>query len=262
MKKTALAICFILIGIVGLWIIAIPEGLILDLIEDSIEDDRVYIEIRNFKKGLFYGVTAEEILVMTKDPRIDEDLIFTLDNVKAQLDFMSLLRLRPAVDFDSMLNGGRVTGMIMMTGSRGIKMNGAKIPLAGVPVMESLGLKAQGNMSMDVTINENDAYLTFFVNDMGVRSTMLSGALLPLDMFKNLKGSLSMNHNSIDVKSFTLEGKGVYARLTGRVTESFLDLSMELMMDSSFELSSLLQAALERYQESPGYYVIPIKTVF
>jgi hypothetical protein len=54
-----------------------------------------------------------------------------------------------------------------------------------------------------------------------------------------------------------MEGKGIYVRMRGTIKESNFDGNIEIMMDSSFDLYAMLQALLERYKISTGYYVIP-----
>jgi hypothetical protein len=58
-----------------------------------------------------------------------------------------------------------------------------------------------------------------------------------------------------------MSGAGIYARVRGAIGGTDMNLSLELMTDSSFSAEPLFQFALEKYRVSPGYYVIPLKGV-
>jgi hypothetical protein len=63
--------------------------------------------------------------------------------------------------------------------------------------------------------------------------------------------------DTITVKSLTLEGTGIYARMKGIIKEGDFDGNIEIMLDSSFDQYHLIQPLLERYKVSTGFYVIP-----
>ncbi|MDH5203807.1 MAG: type II secretion system protein GspN, partial [Nitrospirota bacterium] len=61
------------------------------------------------------------------------------------------------------------------------------------------------------------------------------------------------------ISSLSLQGDGIYARVKGNIKKNVMDLTLELMQDSSSADKSSLLLFLENYKVSPGYYVIPIK---
>jgi hypothetical protein len=65
--------------------------------------------------------------------------------------------------------------------------------------------------------------------------------------------------NTIDVASVSLEGPNIFARLRGTIRNNFMDLRMEVMPEKVFLENPLLLSQVDRYQVSPGYYVIPVK---
>ena len=99
-----------------------------------------------------------------------------------------------------------------------------------------------------------------------IREARFEGAFpgvdfLPLDLFQSIRGSLTIE-KTITVKSLTLEGRGVYARVNGNIKGNSLDMKIELMMDSSFGQEPVLAKDLGQYRVSPGYYVIPFSHNF
>ena len=67
------------------------------------------------------------------------------------------------------------------------------------------------------------------------------------------------NDNTAEVRSFAMTGTGVYARVKGTMHGNDMNMSLELMTDSSFESGFLFQVMLEKYRVSPGYYLVPLK---
>ena len=82
---------------------------------------------------------------------------------------------------------------------------------------------------------------------------------MPLEMFQEIKGAATINDEAVEVRSLALSGKGVYGRVSGNIKGTNVDMTFELMTDSSFDLRSLTHAMLGQYNVSPGYYVIPLK---
>jgi len=56
-----------------------------------------------------------------------------------------------------------------------------------------------------------------------------------------------------------MSGTGIYARVKGSIRGADMNMSVELMTDSSFTTEPLFQFILDRYKVSPGYAVIPLK---
>jgi hypothetical protein len=173
-------------------------------------------------------------MVMSSDPRIPGDHVITLDNADARLNVLSLLQLTPFVDVQSGLNGGTVDSVVLLRGKENLRLEGDEIRLEGIPVLESLGLKGEGKISLYLEVTDGIGDLKISVADM------------------NLKGPSS--------SKFTIQGEGVHARIKGKVIQNDLDLHMELMVSSSFEMSNVLRMMLAQYMVSPGYYVVPIRT--
>lgn len=270
MKKAVLFIAGVLLFVVGLWLIAIPAGLIQGLIEDSRGRSDLYLKAEGLEKGLFYSIHIEKVLLKRKG---FEDPLMVFDDVHAGIDVASLLRLSPAIEFGCLLNRGRVLGDIKLTNRNYLRVRVDGISIDGIPFFELIGIRGKGSLSGDFRLKDKAGEMRFSVNGMKLRSTVfppkdlgkflgvsLSGSVpVPLDLFDGIKGEISINNGITDVKSFSMEGSGVYARVKGDIREGKMNMKMEVMTDSSFKSEYLLEMMLRQYRVSPGYYLIPLR---
>lgn len=261
MKKAAVALIVLLLLVVCMWFIAIPENLIADLIENSLSREYLYLKTEGVKKGLFYNFGAERILLKKKGSgRDSDDTLLVFSNVKGRLDFLSLFRLRPELRFHGSMNGGDVTGFVRLTGADSLMITAGNIRINGIPLFEPLGIYGDGILSGSFRVRNNSGELKFSVRDVNLKSTSLSGVFLPLDLFHDIKGAVKMNSdNTAEVQSFAMTGTGIFARVKGTMQGNDMNMSLELMTDSSFASGSLFQMILEKYRVSPGYYLVPLK---
>jgi type II secretion system protein N len=88
---------------------------------------------------------------------------------------------------------------------------------------------------------------------------------LPDASYKEVRGTLKIENGRAVLKSFTLDGDGIYVRLKGDTVlaaplgNSPLNLTMEMMPKPAFlERQKFVFLLLTKYQSSPGVYNIPI----
>lgn len=261
MKRTAVIISVLSVFIAGLWFIAIPQSLIADFMENSLNGDNIYLHSEGLKKGLFYNFSAERILLKRKGINRDSDVpLFIFNDVNGRFDLMSLFRLSPEGSFDCKIGNGVVKGRVGLTGKRNLMIRGNNIPINGIPFFESLGIYGEGILAVSFLANNKEGGLKFSVNDARLKSTFLGGVFLPLNLFHDIKGVIKINDGTADVQSLALSGRGVYGRVRGIIKGNHLDMNLELMTDSSFATGPVFQALVEQYKVSPNYYVIPFKS--
>ena len=261
MKKTVVALIALLLLIVCLWFIAIPESLIADLIENSLSREYLYLRTEGVKKGVFYTFGADRILLKKKGSGRDSDgTLLVFSNVKGRVELLSLFRLRPELRFHGSMNDGDVTGFVRLTGADSLVITAGNVRINGIPLFEPLGIYGDGILSGSFLVRNNSGELKFSVRDVHLKSASLGGVFLPLDLFHDAKGAVRFNNdNTAEVQSFAMTGAGIYARVKGTVQGNDMNMSLELMTDSSFARESLFQMMLEKYRVSPGYYLVPLK---
>lgn len=256
MKKLAIALAAFLLLVIGLWHIAIPQSLLVNLIENSLPAKDLYLKTEGFEKGLLYNFRAERI-ILTK--RASNFQLLSLDNISARISLLSLLRLNPSLFFDCVWNEGTVSGEASLR-DKGITVRGSNISIKDIQFFELLGIRGDGHLTGNLWNSKGKGGMEFTVTDLRLESSSLGTAFLPLDMFHEMRGALTLSGKTVEVQSLTLEDQGISARLKGKAHGNYLDMSLEVMLDSSYTPSLMLQEMLKAYKVAPGYYMIPIKT--
>jgi type II secretion system protein N len=254
MKKIAsiLAICFFLIW--GFWLFFIPENFIIDSIENSSIKSGIKIGTDGFRKGLFYNFSINDLNLTYRNNRP----ILTINDVKARLSFSSVVRFSPRVDFTGNISGGEIYGNTSLGDPDGASnIKGSGIDIFKIPALGFLRLKGKGNLSFDLLHINNRSEIKFSVDDINLNATFSGARFLPLNLFQKGRGSLIIEKEAVLIKSFAVEGNGIYMRITGDIGRNNQNLKIEMMIDPSPRLSPLFMAAIEQFKVSPGYYVIP-----
>jgi type II secretion system protein N len=260
-KKAAAVVIAVLFLVACLWFIAIPESLIADLIENALSREYLYLKAEGVKKGLFYTFDAERILLKNKAGSEDSpDTVLVFNDVQGRLSFLSLLMLHPELDFHGSVSEGKVSGVVRLTGKDSVKINGSDIRINGIPLLKPLGIHGDGVLSGSFLVRNNSGELKFAVKDLDLSSGTIGGVFLPMDLFHDMRGAVNMKSDTLtEVQSVAMSGTGIYARVKGAIQGNDMNMSLELMTDSSFTPGPLFQMMLEKYMISPGYYLIPLK---
>lgn len=269
MKRIVLLIAGIVLFIEGTWIIAIPMSLVQSILEHP--GNNLYLKAEGLKKGLFFSFDIEKILLKKKGL---EDPLVVLNDMHGSINLISLLKLSPEIDIECLLNGGEILGEIKLEDRYGLKIKGDSVSINGIPLLELMGIYGRGSLTGNFWLKNKRGGIRFSINDMKLKSTtfpprdmerlgeigLSKGVPLPLDLFESMKGEVTINNETLEVKSFTMEGPGVYARVKGDIREGKVDMKLEVMTDSSFKSEPLISLMLGQYRVSPGYYLIPLRT--
>lgn len=237
-----------------MWIV-FSETAIQTIIEDSVAGSQFMIEVQGLKKGLFYTVDIDALVL--KGVRGE---LISVKNIRSQINplFVPLFQLR--LTGNGTIGDGNITGNLTL--SRGkIKgnVNFQKVGFSDLNFLKLTGIKGRGTLSGSVTISESGGHAEFVSRDAVFEETEFSGVKAPLNIFHTATGSLDLHGNVIEVVSLAFQGEDVYARLKGDIRGNLLDISMELMPGKSYIENPFVLAGLEAYKISPGYYIIPFK---
>jgi len=257
-----LIIFFLFIWVV--WLV-IPDSLISDYIKESLEGRDIEIKLMGFKKGIFYTLRAEQGLILYSGADINSSSanqeikpIIVIQEINITPDLHSLLELTPQLNFTGQINNGTINGTITEE-QMGMALHivGDNIQISGLPIIEKMGVYGDGTLKFNFQKKHRNGEITFSIDNAMLKGALTGIGALPLHVFRNVKGLLTIGDKSIAVNSLTMEGKGVYARIKGTIKERNFDGNVEVMMDSSFDLYPLLKSLLARYKVSEGFYVIP-----
>jgi type II secretion system protein N len=255
MKKILFSGILAVLIFFGLWFIGISEGLLIELIKNSLKDTPLSVEITDLRKGLFYNFKSQGVMLKRSDKTL-----LSIENVAGRIHPLSLFLMRITLSFKGDMGGGRIHGRFdLLKGGRQANVHIDNANIEGIPLFATIGLRERGLLSGELKLKDDIGDLRFSIKEARFERGLFSGVMVPLDLFYTARGAMAIKGETIRVVSFSMEGKGVYARIKGNITGNMLDLTIEIMRDSSFEGSSLF-STIESYKVSPGYYVIPIKS--
>ena len=254
MKKILIALTAIPVIFWGIWI-AVPETSIQSIIENSISSNKLSLEVKGVKKGLFYNPSVDNLTLKSSG----EQLV-SLTNIHSRVNPLSLIMLRLNLSFNGGIGGGTISGHTSLIKNKmQIGLDIKKANISDIPLFKLIGVQGTGTISGRLTMIDDTGHVEFVAKDSSFEPAIFSGVKVPLNFFHNIRGSVDIKGNIINVVSVALEGKDIYARLKGVVKDAVMDLNMELMPGMSFIENPLFLAGLEKYKISPGYYVIPVK---
>lgn len=266
MRKAVVIAAALVLLFFGFWHIAIPESLIINAIEKALPGEDIYIKTEGFKKGLFYSCSIEKTVLSKKPTAASQktssgktDTLLVFENADIRLDLLSFLKFRPELDFNITLGGGNISGQASLTG-KDIKINAEKIKITGIPFFEQTGIHGEATLSGNLRLRGGRGDIIFTAEDLLLKNTSFSGIPIPLELFSMIKGAMTISGDTVEVQSFALEGMGLYARIKGLIKQKKINMTMELMLDSSFKTEAFPLWMLEAYKISPGNYVIPLNT--
>lgn len=258
--KGAAAIVLLFVFLEGVWYIVLPEGLIRGLLEDSFDNEYVYLRSEGFEKGLFYNFSAAKLFLRKKGAGRETDApLLEFDDLKGRFDFLSVFAFGPELTLRCRLNHGEIAGRVALTGRGSTAISGSDIRMDEIPFLESLGVHAEGILSGSFLAEDNTGTLKVSLGSATFRNASLGGVFLPLEIFHEVKGAATIANGAVELQSLAMSGNGVYGRVSGNVRGGNMNMNFELMTEPSFRLDPLFQAMIERYKVSPGYYVFPLR---
>lgn len=256
MKKLLVAITVVFALVWGAWLIALPGDVMERTAEEALNAGGMSVDLVGFKKGLFYSFSCESV-----DFRLSGDRAFSVQGLSGRLDFLPLFVLKAVVPLKGSLGGGEIKGSVELEkGSYKVSLDARGVELAELGLYSLTGINAAGALSADVRLRDNMGKIKFTVDDARFEPFPIYGFKLPLDMFSTVRGALFVDHDTVDVESLALEGKEIYARVTGTLKGGDADLKLELMPEGDGFPDPVYDALLRRYRVSRGLYVIPIKS--
>jgi hypothetical protein len=85
------------------------------------------------------------------------------------------------------------------------------------------------------------------------------GLRFPLDAVETIRGAVLISYGAVEVESLTLEGPGLFARVSGTLNPGAVDMQIELMPEADTFPDPTLAQLLAPYRVGRGHYVIPLK---
>ena len=226
--------------------------------EDYFTGKKFHVEIHGIKKGIFYNFSANKLLVRSST----REIIF-FSNLHGAINPLSLLTLQLNISVDGTVGGGNISGNVQLAKKKmQMRLDFTKAHIDEIPILKRAGINGTGTISGRFSIINNNGNIDFVTEDGNFQQTEFAGVKVPLNFFHNVKGAIEINGDMLNIISVYCEGKDIYARLKGVIKDAVMDLTMEVMPGQSFVENPFFFAELERYKISPGYYIIPVRSIF
>jgi type II secretion system protein N len=253
-KKIIIAVIAVPVLFWMVWI-SFSASSIQAIIEDSISDGQLGIEVKGLKKGLFYTIDIDTLTLKTR-----RNEFVSFKDIYGRVNPLNLLMLKLDLSAQGHLKGGNISGEVTFAKSMidgGIHFS--RISLGDLQFLKRAGISGTGTLDGSFILRDSAGHLDFITQDAHFEQADFSGIRVPLDIFHTVSGALDIHGNVVHVAAISLEGKDIYAKLKGTIRDAVMDMTMEFMPGKSYAENPLVLAGIEPYKISPGYYMIPVK---
>ena len=167
----------------------------------------------------------------------------------------------------AMIGRGYLSIRYALNGKAALALEADGISLADIPFFKSvLGAKAAGNLWSSGALQRSakglNGDLKLEIKRLEFSGVKLGAFSLPDVAELKTQGIMRVSNGKARLESFTLEGDGIYMRLSGDIPSAALtplNLSLEIMPKPDFlEKQKLVFMLLTKFMTSPGVYTVPI----
>ncbi|HIJ80392.1 MAG TPA: type II secretion system protein GspN [Desulfuromonadales bacterium] len=218
------------------------------------------------RKTVLPGVAWDNLLLSSEQG----DLI-RCDTLRVRPLLLPLMMGHIALESEAHVGAGYLNLEYSRSGSRAVELSADGINLTDIPFFTTvLGAKAAGTLWSRGTLQRSAKGVNGDIK-LEVRQLEFSGVKLgafPLPDAAGLtnRGIVRFTNNAARLESFTLEGDGIYMRLSGNlptgndVARAPLALTLEIMPKAEFlDKQKLVFMLLAKFMTSPGVYTIPVR---
>lgn len=201
----------------------------------------------------------------------EQGLLLGGERLQIRLQLLPLLFGRAAVSASATIGTGNLEISYSANGKNALELSADGINLADIAFFKTvLGAKAAGTLWSRGTLTRGPQGLAGDLK-LELKQLEFSGVKLgafPLPDVTNLKtqGMIRVGKGKTRLESFTLEGNGIFMRLSGDLPTGAnaavtpLNLSLEILPKPDFlEKQKLVFMMLIKFMTAPGIYTVPIR---
>jgi type II secretion system protein N len=201
----------------------------------------------------------------------DQGPLLRFDRLAVRLQLLPLLTGRAVIGLKSALGAGRLELVHGINGANALELAADGIQLSDIPFFKTvLGATAGGSLWSEGQLSRKAGMLSGDLK-LEVKQLAFSGVKLgafPLPDAANLRcqGVVRVAGGRARLESFTLQGDGIYMRLSGDLPGAAdaatapLNLTLELMPKPEFmDKQKLVFLLLAKFAVSPGVFKVPIR---
>jgi type II secretion system protein N len=217
-------------------------------------------------KTLLPGLAWDNLLLSS-----EQGPLFRCERLQIRALLLPLLAGRAVISGGAAIGKGHLDIRYALNGKVALDLDADGIALSGIPFFKSvLGADAAGTLWSQGKLQRGDRGLSGDLK-LEVKKLEYSGVKLgtfPLPDAAGLKtqGMIRVSDGKARLESFTLEGDGIYMRLSGEIPSGAnagvtpLNMSLEIMPKPEFlEKQKLVFMLLAKFMTSPGVYTVPIR---
>ena len=216
-------------------------------------------------KALLPGLDWDDLLLSSgQGPLIGCDLL------KIRLLLAPLLVGRVKLGAAATIRNGHLDLEYGLTGKEVLWLRADGINLADIPLFKTvLAAKATGSLRVEGAVRRGpkgqNGELKLEVQQLEFSGAKLGGFSLPDAANLRTRGMIRISDGNIRLESFTLQGEGIYMRISGDIpgganaVNAPLNLILEIMPNPEFlDKQKLVFMLLAKFMVSPGNYRLPI----
>ncbi len=201
----------------------------------------------------------------------DQGALVSMERLKVQLRLVPLLLGQIRVKAVSIIGAGRLNLELGLTGNEAFSIDSDGTSLADIPFFNSvLKAKAGGQLWSQGKLNRTakglQGEIKLEIKQLEFAGAKLGAFALPDVKGLSTQGIVRFTDNKARLESFTLQGDGIYMRLSGdlpggaNALNAPLNLILEIMPKPEFlESQKLVFMLLTKFMVSPGNFRVPIR---
>lgn len=242
-----------------------PNHAIKGVLVRAAENAGYTLDCTGLGKSLPLGLKADKVELGS-----EKGAILKLTQVKLRLELLPLLTGKARLAYRCNIGAGEANGELDLGKGKGWSMQCRGVRLEDIPFFSTVAeAKVRGELRLNGGMESNkgagSGELQLEVRAAEVAGVKIGSMPLPDAAYREVRGALKIDKGRAVLKSFTLNGDGIYVRLSGDtvlgtpVGASPLNLTMEMMPKPSFlERQKFVFLLLTKYQTSPGAFKVPI----
>jgi type II secretion system protein N len=218
------------------------------------------------QKTLLPGLAWDNLVLSS-----EQGPLFQSERLQVRPLLLPLLIGRAVISGGATIGKGRLDIRYALNGKAALYLDADGISLAEIPLFKSvLGAKAVGTLWSQGALQRGakglSGDLKLEVKQLEFSGVKLGAFALPDVADLKTQGMVRVSDGKARLESFTLEGDGIYMRLSGDLPlgdntgVTPLDMSLEIMPKPEFlEKQKLVFLLLLKFMVSPGVYKVPIR---
>jgi type II secretion system protein N len=193
------------------------------------------------------------------------------ERVSARPLLLRLLTGRIVLSSTATLGAGSLSHEQRITGRQTVQLAADRLPLGEMPFFKTvLGARVGGSLWSEGLVTRGpqgwNGELKLEISQLEFSGIRIGAFPLPDAGNLNSKGMIRITNGKARLESLTLQGEGIYMRLSGdlplgvNADAAQLDLVLDIMPKPEFlEKQKLVFLLLTKFMVSPGVYRVPIK---